>query len=98
MNVNRLLEAARRLWRALTDVRVALKADEGKSDEGKNGEDKNGEGKSGNGKSGDGKSGERWSDERKSLDAGDHRRVFREFADGLGQALDRPAGAKRAGL
>lgn len=88
MNMNRLLEAARRLWRALTDVRVALKADEGKSDEGKNGE----------GKNGDGKSGERWSDERKSLDAGDHRRVFREFADGLGQALDRPAGAKRAGL
>lgn len=93
MNVNRLLEAARRLWRALTDVRVALKADEGKSDEGKNGEGKNGEGKNG-----ERWSGERWSDERKSLDAGDHRRVFREFADGLGQALDRPAGAKRAGL
>lgn len=89
MNINRLLNAARRLWRALKEARDALQETDGTPAAGTDGR-KAATGRGTRpaaqaGTAADGAAGE------KPADSADYRRVFHDFADGLGLVMTRLA-------
>lgn len=81
MNINRLLNAARRLWRALKEARDALQETDGRKAATGRGTRPAAQA----GTAADGAAGE------KPADSADYRRVFHDFADGLGLVMTRLA-------